>query len=123
MLAFTLNRSGCNFVEMADDGVIALEKIKDSIRLAQTYDVVFLDWSMPNLDGFDLLLSCRADPQLNNMAIVMLTSESEGENIAKAMSAGATAYITKPFKPEDISRQLDYIHSWRLARHTKEAGK
>jgi len=122
MVTITLNRSGFDIIDTANDGAVALQKIKDAANQSKPYDVVLLDWSMPNLNGYELLVSCRADPRLSRMAIVMLTSESEDENVSKAMDAGATAYITKPFKPENIIKKLEYIHLWRSSGHAQEVG-
>ena len=118
IVSITLNRSGFTNLDTANDGDVALEKIQAAADQSNPYDVVFLDWGLPNLDGFQLLVSLRKDPRLENMAIIMLTSEAEEASVQKALESGATAYITKPFKPENIISKLEYIQQWRESKTT-----
>ena len=67
---------------------------------------------MPEMNGFDMLAQCRSNTKLDDMAIIMLTAESDEANIIRALSAGATAYIIKPFKEEVILKRLENILSW-----------
>jgi two-component system chemotaxis response regulator CheY len=122
MVSITLKRSGFENIDTANDGALALSKIQEAANQSAPYDVVFLDWSMPNLNGYQLLLSCRSDKRLDNMAIIMLTSESEDDNVSKAMESGATAYITKPFKPENIIKKLEYVGLWKDSQNFREVG-
>jgi len=108
-----LKQCGATLIDEAADGVEGLQKIKQQSEAGQPYDIVFLDWAMPNLDGKDVLLACRADHALDQMAIIMLSAESEDENILSLLEAGATAYITKPFKPEMLAHKLEDVLSWK----------
>lgn len=113
MVTITLKRSGFTQIDAADDGVTALAHINAALEQGTPFDVVFLDWSMPNHNGYEMLQICRKDSRLNKMAIIMLTSESEDGNITMALDAGANAYITKPFRPEHITQKLDEVEAWR----------
>ena len=113
VLRSSLQPYGIRNLDWAIDGIEALEKIKTASAQNAPYDVVFLDWNMPRMSGFDVLSSCRNDRQLDRMAIVMLTAESETDSITRAMGAGATAYITKPFQPETIVKKLEDIAVWQ----------
>jgi two-component system chemotaxis response regulator CheY len=114
MVLITLNRLGFTSIDSAVDGSDALNKIKLAAQKNQAYDVVFLDWSMPEPSGYDVLLLCRKDPLLSDMAIIMLTSESEEENVNKALAVGANAYITKPFQPDVVLKKLEIVHAKRF---------
>ena len=82
---------GCSTSE-AEDGVRALELCRDSMP-----DVVLLDWNMPGLDGFAVLRQIRDMPGGADPTIVWCTTENDLAHIARAMHAGADAYLLKPF--------------------------
>jgi len=97
----------------AANGVEALEKIRKKADEGKPYDIVFLDWAMPEMSGYDVLLACRKEERLKDMAIVMVSAESEDANILKAIAEGATAYIPKPFQPELLVHKLNNIMGWK----------
>ena len=66
------------------------------------FDLVFCDLNMPNLDGIGLIRALRALPSCKFIPIVMLTTESQAEKKQEGKSAGATGWIVKPFKPEQL---------------------
>ncbi len=76
----------------AEDGVQALAAAK-----ARMPDAVLLDWNMPNMNGYDFMVACRAEPGGDKPIIIFCTTENEMSQILKAMSAGANEYIMKPF--------------------------
>lgn len=89
------------FVE-AGDGAEGLEKFKpDEI------DICFVDWNMPNMTGIEFVRKARTVPGAENTIMVMVTSEKSMGKIEEALdSAGANAYICKPFTPEDMAVKL-----------------
>lgn len=103
--------NGQSIIE-AIDGVDGLKKIRQAKEENAPFDIVFLDLSMPQMDGFAVLKACRADKALDGMAIVMVTSESEDLNVLQALEEGATAYITKPFLAGDVSSKLEDVLLW-----------
>ena len=107
-----LGEQNAKSVDTAVDGEDGLNKVKHALNLNNPYNAIFLDWNMPKMSGFEMLLECRKDERLKNTAIIMLTAESEEENIIKALSAGATAYIVKPFKEDVVLRRLDNVVNW-----------
>jgi two-component system, chemotaxis family, chemotaxis protein CheY len=116
MVAATLRENGATEIDEASDGAAAIEKIRKAAQDSNPYHVVMLDWALPRINGYEILLTCRADPRCNNMAVIMLTAESEETNIVKALEAGATAYITKPFKPDQFLKKLEDVLNWRARR-------
>jgi DNA-binding response OmpR family regulator len=96
-------------------GLIGPAAVTRAHAANEPYDVVFLDWYMPAMTGFDLLRACRQQQRFDRMAIIMLTAESEAENITRALEAGATAYITKPFDPSVIVTKLNEVMAWQAA--------
>jgi len=91
-------------VEEAEDGVMALQKLRGS-----NFDFVVTDWNMPNLTGIELLKSIRADAQLKSLPVLMITAEAKKENIVEAAQAGASGYIVKPFTAATLDEKLSKI--------------
>ena len=96
MVALTLKGAGFEVIE-GSDGQDALKKID-----GQEIAMVITDLNMPHMNGLDLILALRAKPEFRFTPIVFLTTESQAEKKQAAKSAGATGWIVKPFKPEQL---------------------
>lgn len=96
MVAFTLKQNGYDVVE-AIDGQDALTKLS-----AKKVDMLLTDLNMPKLDGIGLIKGVRTGTVNKFIPIVMLTTESQDSKKAEGKSAGATGWIVKPFKPEQL---------------------
>ncbi|ABQ27166.1 response regulator [Geotalea uraniireducens] len=96
MVSFTLKQSGYEVIE-AVDGKDALQKLG-----GQKVDMLITDLNMPNLDGIGLIKGARAIPACKFIPIVMLTTESQDCKKQEGKAAGATGWIVKPFKPEQL---------------------
>jgi two-component system chemotaxis response regulator CheY len=107
-----LQESKITNVQTAADGNEAIDLVQKALEANQAYDIVFLDWNMPTISGLEVLSYFRAKPEYSGTAFVMLTAESEQQNIMKAIKAGATSYIIKPVSPSDLSKKLFEIHEW-----------
>lgn len=64
---------------------------------------------MPGMTGFDLLKTCRADPKLKDIPILMVTAEAKREQIVAAAQAGVNGYIVKPFTAAVLKEKIDKI--------------
>jgi len=96
MVAFTVKNSGYEVIE-AKDGKDALTKID-----GQAIDMIVTDLNMPNLDGIGLIKGVRAQPSHRFIPIIMLTTESQEAKKSEGRQAGATGWIVKPFRPEQL---------------------
>ena len=96
MVGFTLKQAGYEVVE-ACDGIDALEKVKST-----PVSMALVDLNMPRMDGITLIKHLRADNGHRFIPIVMLTTESQQEKKMEGKSAGATGWIVKPFKPNQL---------------------
>jgi len=96
MVSFTLKQAGYEVVE-AVDGKDALSKIEGS-----GIHMVLTDLNMPNLDGIGLIKGLRTHQSFRFVPIVMLTTESQESRKLEGKQAGATGWIVKPFKPEQL---------------------
>ncbi len=99
-----LKELGFTNVDEAEDGAVALQKLK-----ASSFDFVVSDWNMPNMDGLTLLQTVRADPALKHLPVLMITAEAKKENIIAAAQAGASGYIVKPFTAATLSEKMEKI--------------
>lgn len=96
MVSFALARAGYHVVE-AIDGKDALEKLE-----GQKVDMVITDLNMPRIDGIALIRELRSRTDCRGIPIVMLTTESQEKKMQEGKAAGATGWIVKPFKPEQL---------------------
>lgn len=99
-----LKELGFANVDEAEDGAVALQKLKSS-----PYDFVVTDWNMPNMDGLTLLQNIRRTPELKHLPVLMITAEAKKENIIAAAQAGASGYVVKPFTAATLAEKLDKI--------------
>jgi two-component system chemotaxis response regulator CheY len=99
-----LKELGFTNVEEAEDGSIALQKLRGG-----GFDFVVSDWNMPNMTGIELLKAVRADPALKHLPLLMVTAEAKKENIIEAAQAGASGYIVKPFTAATLDEKLGKI--------------
>jgi len=101
ILARYLQELGFEVVE-AGSGIEALvlaPKI-EGLRL------LLLDWNMPEMDGRTLLQRLREDPEFADLPIMMVTTESEMEQVEVALQAGASEYLMKPFDRQALLEKL-----------------
>jgi len=97
MVGFTLKKEGAYEVVEAVDGQDALSKLN-----GLAVHMVITDLNMPRLDGIGLIKAVRANPKYKFIPIVMLTTESQDTMKQQGKAAGATGWIVKPFKPEQL---------------------
>jgi two-component system chemotaxis response regulator CheY len=96
MVGFTLQQAGYQVVE-AEDGADALRKLNGG-----KVNMVITDLNMPNMDGIELTRALRADADHKFVPIILLTTESQETKKQQGKAAGATGWIVKPFKPEQL---------------------
>lgn len=99
-----LKELGFSNVEEAEDGQVALHKLRNS-----QFDFIVSDWNMPNMTGIELLKQVRSDPSLKHLPFLMVTAEAKKENIIEAATAGASGYIVKPFTAATLDEKLAKI--------------
>ena len=106
ILAMTSSR-----LERAGYDVVTATRGDDALRLVQENHprLVLLDVEMPGLDGVEVTRRIREDETLAGTLIVLLTSLSQESEIATGMAAGADAYLTKPFSPQDLQAQVEKL--------------
>lgn len=89
----------------AENGVRALEKLEKE----GPFDLVLLDWYMPEMEGYDCLLNIRRNEKWNDTKVMMVTTENQQENIIRAVMAGANEYLMKPFNADMLEEKVRMV--------------
>jgi len=102
ILARTLAELGYEVHEAANgrEALDAIHAEKANLSL------VLADWNMPEVNGLELVKKLRQDPDLNSLVVVMVTTETEVEQMAIALEAGANEYVMKPFTKAILVEKL-----------------
>jgi two-component system, chemotaxis family, chemotaxis protein CheY len=101
ILTQMLKECGFEVVEAkhGKEALVCLESHPDT-------SLALIDWNMPEMNGLELLEALKADGRYGSLRRMMVTTESEMSNIAKAMDAGASEYVMKPFTVGTIQDKL-----------------
>ena len=79
------------------------------LETAGAPELILLDWNMPEMDGFAMLRAMRADARWRDVKVMMVTTETEMAEMAKALGAGADEYVMKPFTREVILEKIEIL--------------
>ncbi len=85
----------------AGDGMEAMSLIASS---PQPFDLILIDWNMPNMDGHTLV--CRIREKDKTTPLIMVTTEAEKTRVLEAIKAGVNNYVIKPFTPEALLERV-----------------
>ena len=99
-----LREMGIEAVE-AGDGRAGL----DALLATPDVDLVLVDWNMPVMDGLEFIKAVRGRSEFDAVKLVMVTTETESEQVARAMNAGANEYVMKPFTKEILLEKLEMV--------------
>lgn len=113
MLMHLIDGCGKHAIAEAGDGEEAWRQMQDG----DPPDVVFCDLRMPNLSGLELLQRVRAQSDMHSLPFVMVSAASDAATLDEAAALGASGYIIKPFRMEDVLAQFG-----RLQARTDDAG-
>lgn len=105
MLRRILDQLGYSDTIEAADGREALDQLDAHAGV----ELALVDWNMPVMDGLEFLRSVRAEARWRDLALVMVTTESEIEHMIEALEAGADEYVMKPFTPAVLREKLQLI--------------
>jgi CheY-like chemotaxis protein len=103
LVSFRLERSGYRIVRARDgaEAVLLAKELRPALAV--------LDISMPVMTGLEATCALRADPATAAIPIILLTARMTPADVAAGLAAGATAYVTKPFSPQDLSSTIDGV--------------
>ncbi|MBS2038913.1 response regulator [bacterium] len=102
--------------------VLVAPRASDALKIARSEkpQLIVSDVSMPEMDGYELCRRVRADAQLQNLAILLLTGLSDPEDIIRGLDAGADSYLTKPYEESDLAARIEFVLSNRVEKRTSE---
>lgn len=95
---------GFTNVAEAEDGAVALQMLR-----TVNFNLVLLDWNMPEMDGLTVLKEMRKDPKLKDIPVLMVTAEARREAIIEAAQAGVNGYVVKPFTANILKEKIEKI--------------
>ena len=101
-----LRALGFKAIVEAADGQAALEIVIQAAATPAPIDLIISDWNMPKMTGLEFLKQIRASEQFAKLPFVLLTSESERDQVTEAIMAGASQYIVKPFAAKAFEEKL-----------------
>lgn len=96
---------------MGYDDVITAGDGKEALQRLQAADVGLLltNWSMPVMDGLELVRAVRAEPRYASLPIVMFTSRASRSDVVRALKVGVDGYVAKPFAPVQLREQIHHV--------------
>lgn len=98
-----LENAGYSVLE-ARSGEEALEQVEKAEP-----DAIFLDLRMPGLDGLAVLEKLGAKGHLDRIPVIVLSAHGSPDRVERSVELGAKAYVTKPFRKDDLIRALDSV--------------
>jgi two-component system chemotaxis response regulator CheY len=104
ILRRALEQCGFEVLE-AVNGRDAIERL----ALMRIPDLVLVDWNMPEMSGIEFVVAVRRDRNYDAMRIVMVTTETEPDQVQRALTAGANEYVMKPFTKEVLLDKLTIL--------------
>ncbi len=91
-------------VHEANNGVVGL-----AVASREKPDIILLDYTMPVMDGFEVLARLRSDPDLKATPVIMLTAEAGRETVVKIAKLGVRDYLIKPFKEDMLIERVGRV--------------
>ena len=93
------------------NNIYQVEDLMSFIKLVKNLkpDLIISDWNLPDGTGFDLLKKIKSVPSLKDIPFVLCTTMDEINNILDAISAGASEYVVKPWKVEEVEKKVKTV--------------
>jgi two-component system alkaline phosphatase synthesis response regulator PhoP len=110
LITYKLRHSGYTVVT-AVDGLEAIKKAEET-----NPDLILLDVMMPLLTGFEVLARLKQHEKLKTVPVLMVTAQSQEDEVIKGLELGADDYITKPFSPNELVARVKTV----LLRRSKQ---
>jgi two-component system, OmpR family, response regulator len=104
LVKFIVVREGFDVI-LAQDGRAA----RDFIATAAPPALIILDIMLPFVDGFELIAEIRASAQWRGCPTIVLSAKSQDKDIARALDAGASDFLVKPFLPDDLRARIHRV--------------
>ncbi|NEK86990.1 response regulator [Blastococcus saxobsidens] len=101
LVCLAVRKAGCDVVVSVPDGSLALTAARSELP-----DLAVLDVSMPGATGLEICAALRAEPETAGIRILLLSAGASLDEVARGLSAGADAYLAKPFTVAGLVQQV-----------------
>ena len=115
IVASMLKRLGYDQVTTANDGMQGLQLMQ-----SERFDLLLTNWSMPVMDGLQLIRQVRTNPRHTQIPVILFTSRSSKKDVVEAMEVGVDGYLAKPFTSPQLQEQLSGILERRTQRRVAQ---
>ncbi len=116
LLKTQLKGMGFKRVLEAEDGAQAMNLLIEHDLTDDKVKMIISDWNMPKMSGLEFLKQVRASDQWANLPFLLLTSESERDQVTEAILAGVSQYVVKPFAGKAFEEKMNF--AW--TKHQKK---
>ncbi|MCX7797132.1 MAG: chemotaxis protein CheW [Melioribacter sp.] len=99
----TLNSLGFTNIQQVENGKAAVNYLQSNPSI----DLIISDWNMPEMDGYELLRWVRANESTKNIPFLMATGRGEKKEVEKAIDAGVSSFISKPFNKDELLEKIN----------------
>ena len=113
LLKMHLKELGFENIQVATDGAKTIEILNRGANTRQPIELIICDWNMPIKTGLEILQFIRSNDTYKKCPFIMVTSESEREQVAQAVLEGVSHYIVKPFTGKVIKERLTSVYAAR----------
>ena len=110
LIKFTLEFAGHEVI-VTQNGAEAFERAKEMANNDQLPDLIMMDVRMPRMTGYEACKNMKAIDKLNPIPVVFLSAKGQEAEVQTGLDAGATAYIIKPFAPDQLTAKVAEILS------------
>ena len=115
LLARRVKREG-HLISSASDGFQALEMMRN-----QPFDLVLLDIMMPQMNGYQVLETLKANPALRHIPVIMISAVNDIDSIVRCIELGAEDYLSKPFNPILLKARINACLEKKRLRDQEQA--
>jgi two-component system sensor histidine kinase/response regulator len=122
ILAKMLESFGCS-PEAVEGGTEAIQTLKRAVHQEKLFDLVLLDMQMPKMDGVETLKAIKADPEIKDVAIIMLTSIGVRGDVARLEAAGCAGYLLKPVKQSQLFDTIITVLTRKVATNSHKPAR
>ncbi len=98
---------------VANDGKAGLQRLRREVAREMPVDMVLLDIMMPGEDGFRTLSKLKADPELEQIPVILITGLDSVPAKTRGLQMGADDYIVKPFDPQELLARIGVVRRIR----------
>ncbi len=104
-----LRAMGYKNITEANDGLEALQKLAQAFESGNPIDIVISDWNMPKMTGLEFLKTVRSHKEFSQIPFILLTSETEKDQVTEAILSGVSQYVVKPFSGKAFEEKLKLV--------------